>query len=79
MLVYKYYIFTYIIIYYYNNYYCYISEYNSIDRDISHDIVINPRRACAQRGLQLLSRVFVCVCVCLFVVFCHHAHLDPEI
>ena len=19
------------------------------------------------------------VCVCLFVVFCHHAHLDPEI
>ena len=23
--------------------------------------------------------VCVCVCVCLFVVFCHHAHLDPEI
>ena len=21
----------------------------------------------------------VCVYVCLFVVFCHHAHLDPEI
>ena len=21
----------------------------------------------------------VCLCVCLFVVFCHHAHLDPEI
>ena len=20
-----------------------------------------------------------CVCVCLFVVFCHHVHLDPEI
>ena len=23
--------------------------------------------------------VCLCVCVCLFVVFCHHAHLDPEI
>ena len=23
--------------------------------------------------------VCVCVCVCLFVVFCHHVHLDPEI
>ena len=25
--------------------------------------------------------VFVCVCecMCLFVVFCHHAHLDPKI
>ena len=22
--------------------------------------------------------VCVCVCVCLFVVFCHHAHLDPK-
>ena len=21
----------------------------------------------------------VCVCVCLFEVFCHHVHLDPEI
>ena len=21
----------------------------------------------------------VCMCVCLFVVFCHHEHLDPEI
>ena len=25
--------------------------------------------------------VYVCVwvCVCLFVVFCHHAHVDPKI
>ena len=21
----------------------------------------------------------VCMCVCLFVVFCHHVHLNPEI
>ena len=43
-------------------------------------MIINPRRACAQRGLLLCScPVCVCVYVCLFVVFCHHAHLDPEI
>ena len=26
-----------------------------------------------------LSRVCTCVCVCLFVVFCHSVHLYPEI
>ena len=26
-----------------------------------------------------LSRVCTCVCVCLFVVFCHRVHLYPEI
>ena len=26
-----------------------------------------------------LSRVYVCMCVCLFVVFCHHVRLNPEI
>ena len=33
--------------------------------------VINPRCACAKRG--------VCVCVYSYIVFCHHAHLDLEI
>ena len=28
---------------------------------------------------EFLEEIRVCVCVCLFLVFCHHAHLDPEI
>ena len=40
-------------------------------------IVINPRRACAARVTVVVP--YVCVCLCLCVVFCHHAHLDPEI
>ena len=36
-------------------------------------IDINPRRA------GRVTVVVPCLCVCLFVVFCHHAHLDPEI
>ena len=24
-------------------------------------------------------RVCVCVCVCLFIVFCRHVHLDPNV
>ena len=35
-------------------------------------VVINPRRACA-RGLQYLSCLSVCVCVCVFSLFWHLA------
>ena len=34
--------------------------------------IINPRRACA-RGLQYLSCLSVCVCVCVFSLFWHLA------
>ena len=40
--------------------------------------LFNPRRVRAQRGVAVVVSC-VCVCVCLFVVFCHHAHLDHEI
>ena len=47
-------------------------------------LAINPRHACAARVtvvvLCVCGRcVCVCLCVCLFVVFCHHAHIDPKI
>ena len=57
--------------------------------------VINPWHACTARVTVVVPCVCVCVCVCvylcvcvcvcvclsvcLFVVFCHHAHLDPKI
>ena len=38
--------------------------------------VFNPRHVCSAARVTV---VVPCVCVCLFVVLCHHAHLDPEI
>ena len=42
--------------------------------------IINPRRAARSGGYYSCpERACVRACVCQFVVFCHHAHLDPEI
>ena len=40
-------------------------------------MIINPQRACAARVTVVVP--CVCVCVCLFVVFCHHVHVDHKI
>ena len=42
--------------------------------------VVNPRaRVRTARVTVVVPLVCVYVCVCLFIVFCHHVHLDPEI
>ena len=44
-------------------------------------LFINPWCACAQQGYcscHVCVYMCKCVCVCLFVVFCHHTHLDPD-
>ena len=40
---------------------------------------VNPRRMRAARVTVVVPCVCVCASVCLFVVFCHHAYLDPKI
>ena len=38
-------------------------------------IIINPRRACAERVTVVVSCVCVCVCVCMYVCLSEHAIL----
>ena len=62
---------------------CFLDASKAFDL-VDHDILFEAQM---KRGLPLAIICFaflvvvprVCVCVCLFVVFCHHAHLDPEI
>ena len=46
---------------------------------VAHTIVLQPLLHSDSVLLSLYTVVVPRVCVCLFVVFCHHVHLDPEI